>query len=107
MSKLFGTPLIRQIWINGMIIVATIIVGSIVLSLVLGDIDVRAQEIIKAREAIATQNNSLNLIAHLQRDATTAVAYQKAINQLLPSQDNLIGFPQNMLTIARSYNLGI
>ena len=107
MYKAFSSPLIRQIWVNAGIILATIIVGIVAMSFVLGEANARADALVSARAAIAMQSDSLNLVAQLQKDASTAANYQKAIRQLLPTQDDLISFPQKVATLGKSYSVGV
>ena len=75
------------------------------LSLLSADIGARAQAILIYRSSLADRNTNLDTFAQLQKDAPAAAGYQAAIGQLLPSQDDLINFPQDVTTAAKSFNV--
>ncbi len=97
-------PFYRQLFLNIGIISVTIVLAVVGLSLLLSDVGAKADLISKYRATTALRNTNLTAIVDLQKNAAEASVYQKAIDRLLPKQDDLIGFPQKVQTLAASYN---
>jgi len=99
-------PLTKSIYINIGIIAGVLVVAVVGLYLLSLDVAARTQAILTYRSALTTRNESLDTLTQLKKDAAVAAGYQTAINRLLSSQDSLIGFPQGITTVARSFNVG-
>ena len=104
-KKVLKNPFHRQLLINIGIIAIAVILGVVGLSFVLGDVSTKADMIAQYRVTSAMRNNNLNNIVDLQKAAASAATYQVAINRLMPTEDNLISFPQQIQTTAESHNI--
>lgn len=92
----------RQTWIGGIIIAASIAAFSIAAVLFANDIGAQASAITQARTQAATQSAMINAYSTLKADSATAGSYQAAMDKLLSTQDNLIGFPSQIDNIAHN-----
>ncbi len=82
----------RQLWVSSLIIVASVVVFLVGFSILTGDIAAKADKISMDRGLIDKQTGMLAVLAGLKEQAPQAAAYQSAMNALLPTQDELIGF---------------
>lgn len=68
------------------------IIASVALYILSGDLDVQAKAIVADRAEIAQQDEALSDLASLKAAAPQAATYEAAINQLLPGQYGLVDF---------------
>ena len=66
------------------------------------DITTQASAITAARSNAADQSAMVNAYSVLKSDAATAATYQAAMDKLLPSQNDLIGFQSQIDNIAHN-----
>ncbi len=82
----------RQIIISSTIILISFVVFSGGLYWLNNDLETQAERIINARSTVARRSSSLEALAELKRVAPRAEEYQRTMDRLLPTQDELIGF---------------
>ena len=82
----------KQLIVSFSIIVASVIIATILLYVLAGRIALESQKIQADRGISSQETGVLAVLAELKDAAPQAATYQAAINQLLPSQDDLIGF---------------
>ncbi len=87
-----NTQFNRRLWVSVAIIFGSIIVASGVLFYMAGDIFTNVANITAARNLILQQTDAVATVAELDQNAAGAAPYQAAMDQLLPTQDGLIGF---------------
>jgi hypothetical protein len=95
----------KYAWISFGIIFSTIIISAIALYFLAGDITARASAIAGNRLKIVNQYDDLASYAEIKRDAPEAAQYKTAMDELLPTQEELIQFPQWLETTAGTYNV--
>lgn len=97
----------KEIWIGvGMILgsIAIFIAASTLLS---GQMAVMSRQIAAARVAIAKRADLLANLAEIKSTSVEAAAYQKKINSLLPSQEQLLNFPQALAPLASARGVSL
>jgi len=104
-ERVIKDPFYRQLTLNIALIAVTTVLAIVGLSFVLRNASAQTAAIAKAHAAAALRNSDLTTIVALQQAAASAANYQTAINQLLPSEDNLISFPQEIKTAGAAYNV--
>lgn len=92
----------RRFWIGVGIIAASMVIFAATAFFVGGDIGAAANAITTARSRAAEQSAMITAYTGLKADAATAATYQTAMDKLLSSQDNLIGFPSQINNIAHN-----
>lgn len=86
--------------------------GGIVLILggllvILGfDIGSQTQKIRTQRESLVNRTQSVSTLANLQNDFNESQKYLSALENILPTRDQLIDFPRELEIAARNQNLG-
>ena len=92
----------KQLWISGAIIFGSMVVAAAVVYYLSFDIAAKAKAIADDRSLTDQKTGVLAVLAGLKAQAPQAAAYQAAIDQLIPSQDGLIGFGGWLNQIASS-----
>ena len=87
-----GTQFSRRLWISFSIIFGAIVLASVALYYVSGNLSASADKIVANRTLINQETTGVATLAQLKQDAATAATYQSAMEQLLPTQDGLINF---------------
>lgn len=82
----------RQLIISFLIIIASVAVATAALYFLSGDIVTQVAKVKTDRALIDQQSGALDVLADLKEEAPQAAAYQSSIDQILPTQDDLIGF---------------
>jgi hypothetical protein len=95
----------RQLLISGGIIVASIIIAGGALFFFSSSISAQALVIANDRMTIQQDTNTVANLAQLGADASQAMQYQAAIDQLLPSQYGLVTFTQWLTQLGEKYNV--
>jgi len=95
----------KKLWISFGIILGAIIIASVALYILSGDLDVQAKAIVADRAQIETQDEALSNLANLKASAPQAATYQAAINQLLPGQYGLVDFGQWLTARGQLYGV--
>ncbi len=90
MKKAIG----RQLWLSFGIIMVSIGAAAYGLYYFSGNITTAADKIISDKNLISRQASVVSILAHLKNDAPLAASYDAAMNKLLPTHDQLIGFQQ-------------
>lgn len=91
-----------QAWIGSGIIVLSFVVFGIVAYFLVGDIGTQVSAIAQDRSGLASQSAMINAYSTLKGSASSAAVYQAAMDKLLSTQDNLIGFPSQVDNIAHN-----
>jgi hypothetical protein len=84
----------RQLLTSLSIIFGSIIVGVVALYYLAGTVSAEANKVATDRSLINEQADSLDVLSALKNASPQAAAYKAAMDQLLPTQDGLIGFSQ-------------
>ncbi len=95
------------LWTSVSVIGGAIVVASVALYFLYANLDAEASKIIADKTAVANQSEEVNILAHLESDATKAAPYTAAMQQLLPTHDALIGFPQWLAGIGQAHNVNV
>jgi len=95
----------RYLWISFGLFFVTIVVAVGAIYFLTGDIASRSSAISAARAIVAGQNNSLAAFAEIKQDSAEAAKYKTAMDKLLPTQNELINFPQWLQNVAATYNV--
>jgi hypothetical protein len=95
----------RQLIISFCIIVASVVAATVALYFVSGDIAAQVDKIQADRALIDQDTGALDVVSDLKEQLPQAVAYQNAIDQLLPTQDGLIGLGDWLNTIASAHQV--
>lgn len=92
----------KQAWIGIGIVAASVIVFGAAFYVLTGDIQKQVDAIAGYRSDIANQSALIDSYGNLKANVASATAYQAAMDKLLGTQDNLIAFPSQIDSIARS-----
>lgn len=95
------------LWTSIGVIGATIAAASAVLYFLYGNLDAEASRIVANKTALANQTEAVTILAHLESDAAKAAPYETAMQQLLPTHDALIGFPQWVQGIGTAHHVSV
>lgn len=82
----------KQLWISFSLVLATLIIASVALYYIAGDIAVKADKIVSDRTLIDQQTGAIAVLTNLKAQEPQAMSYEAAMENLLPTQDGLIGF---------------
>lgn len=85
---------------------AAVLILAVLLLLLGLDISRRTGAIIRQRQDLASHSQSLNSLALLRSEAERANKIRGAIQDFLPSGDQLISFPKSLEGLAKSNQLG-
>lgn len=96
----------KQLIIKLSIALGIISVFSVALVLMGRDIGKRAQAIRDQRIEIANRNQSLSVIANLQKDFNDAQKYTSILENALPTSNQLFDFPKELEFLAKKQNMG-
>ena len=92
----------KQLWMDFGIIFGCIAVASAALYFLESNLASQTAKIVAEKTAEAQQIAAVGILASLKDDAVQAAPYLTAMNQLLPTHDALIDFPQWMASVGQS-----
>lgn len=95
----------RYLLTNTGIILAIFLIFGAVFYIFSKSLDSKVVKVLANRTAIVQRSTDLETLSKLKTDTAAAAELEKKIDALLPVQDNLIGFPQFLNTLARSHSL--
>lgn len=95
----------RQLITSAAIILGSILAAAAILYFLVGNINATTGAIVRNESVINQQAGLLGVIASLKQQATQAIVYQTAMNQLLPTQNGLIDFSQWVAGVAAQYQV--
>jgi hypothetical protein len=95
----------RSFAIGVSIVFGSILVAGLAVYYISGVINTNLKSIVSDKLQISQQSNSIAIIAGLKHQAAQAAPYQAAMDQLLPTQDQLINFSQWVTNIAASHQV--
>lgn len=95
----------RYLWISFGMILGIVVITTVAFYFLVGDITLRSNVISANRALIAEKNNSLVTFAEIKQDSAQAAEYKTAMDKLLPTQKELINFPQWLQNVAVSYSV--
>ncbi len=87
------------------IIFGSVVIATVALYYVTGMVAASAAKISADRTTIQKQSGNLAILANLKAQEPQAETYQAAMNQLMPTEDNLIVFSQWVNTIAANHQV--
>ena len=82
-----------------------IIIAFVVYSFISQDITANTNKFISNRDLILRQDNALSSFSKIKEEMTQIAPYQTAMDKLLPSQNELINFPDWLQNTAGMYNV--
>lgn len=97
----------KQAWIGVGIVVGSMIVFGVGFFILAGDIQTQVQAVTAGRDTVANQSVLINSYSNLKENAPAAATYQAAMDKLLATQDDLIGFPSQIDGVARNDNVDL
>ena len=92
----------KQLWVSFTIIAASIAIAVAGMSYFSSALDASAVKLVNDRTSLQAETDAVDTLAQLEHDAPIAAQYQSAINKLLPTQDQLIGFGDLLNAVAAS-----
>lgn len=95
------------LWMNTGIILGSFLIFGIIFYFFSQALDGKVARVLANRTAIAQRSTDLESLSKLKTDTAAATELQKKLDALLPLQDNLIGFPQFLNTLARNHSLSL
>jgi hypothetical protein len=107
MEAELGKSFKKEWWMSGSIIVGTLVIAAAILYILSGDLSGQAGQIVADRAFIAGQNAALSDFAALKSNAANAVPYTNAMQKLLPTHDQLIGFPGWLASQGDVHNVSV
>ncbi|MGC9968450.1 MAG: hypothetical protein ABSC29_01825 [Minisyncoccia bacterium] len=97
----------KQLWMSFGIVFGVVVVASVALYFLLSDLDAQAARIVSDKALVAQRVAVVSALASLKSDAVQAAQYADAMNKLLPSHDELIGFPQWIASAGQEHNVSV
>lgn len=97
----------KSLFVSIGIILAAIIAASGALYFFSNDLSGKTDKILSDKTMITERSAAVASLAQLKHDAPIAAAYTDAVNKLLPTHDDLIGFPNWIDGLAQAHNVGI
>lgn len=97
----------KQLWISVGIIVGVVIVASAALYFLSGDVTAQADKIVSDRAHVALANSAVSVLASLKSDAALAAPYKVQMDEILPTHNELVGFPQALNALGQADNVSV
>lgn len=91
----------KQLWISFGIIAASAVIAGIAVFILAGRVGSITDSITATRNALADQSAETGILAEMKTDAQTAAGYQNALGKLLPTQDSVISFSDQVKQLAQ------
>lgn len=95
----------RQLWVSLGLIFGTIAFAAAGLFYLSNDLGAQSAKIIADKNFIAAQTAVVGELANLKREAAESAPYLAAMHALLPTHDQLIGFPQWASALAQAHGV--
>lgn len=92
-----------SLWVSVSVIGGAVVAAALALYFLSNAIDTQASQIVSDKTTAAQQTEAVSMLAHLESDAAQAAPYAAAMEQLLPTHDALIGFPQWITGIGQAH----
>lgn len=92
-----------SLWVSIGIIGGAIVTAAVALYFLSNNIDAQASQIVSDKTTAARETEAVSMLARLESDAAQAAPYAAAMEQLLPTHDALIGFPQWVVGIGQAH----
>lgn len=103
MKRNFG----KHLLLSSGVVLAAIAIASAALYYLSNDLDAQATKIISDKTLVAQQSAVVSVLASLKSDAVQAAQYAAAMAKLLPSHDELIGFPQWVNALGEKHEVSV
>ena len=97
----------KQLWLSLGIVLGSVVLATIALYFLSGQMDAEAQKIVTDQAIVGRQVALLGILAELKRDAPIAAQYSQAMDKLLPKHDDLIGLSPWLNGIAATHGVTI
>ncbi len=97
----------KRWWTSMGIVLGAIVIASVALYFLSNDLTAQADKIVNDQAMLAAQTATVNALAHLKADAPQAAVYAAAMGKLLPTHDNLLGFPQWLVALGQSHHVAV
>ncbi|HUC01482.1 MAG TPA: hypothetical protein VMA75_01085 [Candidatus Paceibacterota bacterium] len=95
----------KQFWISFSVIIVSAIAAGVALNFLSGAITAQASAIARDRGAIQEKTDAVANLAMLESGAAQAAQYQTAIDQLFPSQYQVVTFTQWLSSLGQKYGV--
>lgn len=95
----------QRLWLGFGIILGSIIIASVALYFLSGDINTQAAAILDQKTADQNQTEAVANLANLKSAAPAAAQYEVAMDRLLPDQFGLVGFSQWLNQVGGQYGV--
>lgn len=82
-----------------------IIIAFVAYSFISQDITANTNKFVSDRDLISKQNDALASFSKIKQETAQITPYQTAMDKLLPSQNELINFPDWLQSMAGTYNV--
>ena len=105
MKGMIQSDFARGLRTSSIIIGGSIVAVSAALYFLSGDISAQVAKIVADKTMISQQTAAVGVLAGLKGDAAQAAPYAAAMGKLLPTQDQLIGFPQWVAGIGQAHSV--
>jgi len=97
----------KQWWLSFSIVLGSMIVAALAVYYISEMLGAQGDKIINDKTLIARQAASLGVLAALEHDAPVAAEYTAAMNKILPTHDDLIGFSAWLTGIGTTHNVSV
>jgi hypothetical protein len=95
----------REVWIGVAVILGSIILFLVASALISDQMATTSKQVADGRALIAKRADLLANLAEIKNNTSEAAAYQQKINNLLPSQEQLLNFPQILGSLASAHGV--
>lgn len=95
----------KEVWIGTTVILGSIVIFLVASTLLSNQMAATSQQVADGRATIAKRSDLLANLAEIKNSSSEAAAYQQKINNLLPSQEQLLNFPQVLGSLASAHGV--
>lgn len=95
----------KEVWIGVGAILGSIIIFLVASTLLSDQMAATSQQVAAARATIAKRADLLANLAEIKNTSAEAFKYQQKMNNLLPSQEQLLNFPQVLSSLASAHTV--
>jgi hypothetical protein len=95
----------RKLWIGFGIVFGSIVIASVALYFLSGDLNAQAAAIFAQKTSDQSQTQAVANLATLKSTAPAAARYEAAMERLLPDQFGLVGFGQWLDQVGSQYGV--
>jgi hypothetical protein len=97
----------RHLIISFSIILTAIVVATLAIYILSGNIAAQVMKVQTDRALVGQQTGSIDALSSLKEQEPKASIYELSIDQLLPTQDGLIGLTEWLNTIANNHEVAV